>query len=185
MGAWLANLVSKSLGSSVCSAPTSCGALGRSPALPGPQFPYLYNPGLAPLTLCNSMTPGCQSQEGYTNAFHDFILAGTAFTGEFSWLPGVESILSWCWGGFQKVTKASPREGQRSGQAGAMGQHDKPASGLFIFVGPETRSCQPTGGDALILTKLRSARYINQNANVVHFVSSRAREGLHYRIAFL
>lgn len=68
----------KNLGSSFCSAPTSCGALGRSLALPGPQFPYLYNTGLALLTLCNSMTPGCQSQEGYTDTFYDFILAGTS-----------------------------------------------------------------------------------------------------------
>lgn len=59
----VATLVSRGLGSSLCSAPTSGGPLGRRFPQARPRLSCLQNAALAlpPLTLCNSMTVGCQS----------------------------------------------------------------------------------------------------------------------------
>lgn len=67
----VATLVSRGLGSSFCSAPTSGGALGWCLPQAGPRLSRLQNAALAlpPLTLCNSVTVGCQSQEGYKVVF--------------------------------------------------------------------------------------------------------------------
>lgn len=87
----VAILVSRGLGSSFYLAPTS---RGRDLPWAGPQRPRLYNAALAlpPLTLCNSVTVGCQSQEGYKIIFYDF-LSCKDFTGELSRLLVTEGGL--------------------------------------------------------------------------------------------